>query len=247
MRYRLVLLGAANPETRRMLLDARERQGVEPYAFIDNDPAKWGSEFCGLPVLGGIASVEAIDAPDIRYVNLITRDTRTRYLTTHEMLERGCRFTNLIHSAIDLTDVTIGTGNYLQAGVAVQAGAVIGDNVSFHVGSIIAHEVRVGNSVFIAPGVCVAGCVDIGDGVFIGANATLLPRIRIGNWATVGAGAVVLSDVPDGATVVGNPARVVRQAPVPFTGHERLPTWSRISEPRSEGSPPGTGSSPACR
>jgi sugar O-acyltransferase (sialic acid O-acetyltransferase NeuD family) len=205
-----------------MLIDAKDHQDLLPHAFIDNDPAKWGSEFCGLPVVGGIASVEAINAPDVRYVNLITRDTRTRYLTTHEMLERGGRFTNLIHSTIDLTDVTFGTGNYLQAGVAVQAGAVIGDNVSFHVGSIIAHEARVGNSVFIAHGVCVSGCVEIGDGVFIGANATVLPRIRIGAWATVGAGAVVLSDVPDGATVVGNPARVVREAPVPFTGHERL-------------------------
>ena len=221
--HRLVLLGAANPETRRMLLDAQAHQALVPYAFIDNDPAKWGSDFCGLPVVGGIASVEAINAPDVRFVNLITRDTRTRYLTTHEMLEQGCRFTNLIHSQIDLTDVTIGTGNYLQAGVAVQAGAVVGDNTSFHVGSIIAHEAQVGSSVFIAHGVCVSGCVEIGDGVFIGANATVLPRIRIGAWATIGAGAVVISDVPEGATVVGNPGRIIRQAQVPFTGHQSLP------------------------
>jgi sugar O-acyltransferase (sialic acid O-acetyltransferase NeuD family) len=222
VKYRLVLLGAANPETQRMLIDAERHQCLLPHAFIDNDSSKWGTEFCGLPVVGGIASVDAINAPDVRYVNLITRDTRTRYLTTHEMVKRGCRFTNLIHSQIDLTGVTIGTGNYLQSGVMVQAAATIGDNVSFHVGSIIAHEARIGNSVFIAHGVCVSGSVEIGDGVFIGANATLLPRIRIGAWATVGAGAVVLSDVPDGATVVGNPARVVREAPVPFTTHERL-------------------------
>jgi sugar O-acyltransferase (sialic acid O-acetyltransferase NeuD family) len=221
-KYRLVLLGAANPETQRMLIDARDHQDLIPHAFIDNDKAKWGSQFCGLPVIGGIASVAAIDAPDVRFVNLITRDTRTRYLTTHEMVARRCRFTNLIHSKIDLTGVTIGTGNYLQSGVVVQAAVTIGDNVSFHVGSIIAHEAHIGSSVFIAHGGCVSGSVDIGDGAFIGANATILPRIRIGAWATVGAGAVVLSDVPDGATVVGNPARLVREVPVPFTGHARL-------------------------
>ncbi|MCA1553953.1 MAG: acetyltransferase [Chloroflexi bacterium] len=47
-------------------------------------------------------------------------------------------------------------------------------------------------------------------GAKIGANATLLPGITIGENALVGAGAVVVDDVPDGAVVVGNPARVVK-------------------------------------
>lgn len=44
----------------------------------------------------------------------------------------------------------------------------------------------------------------------IGANATLLPGVTVGRDALVGAGAVVVRDVPDGAVVVGNPARIVR-------------------------------------
>lgn len=48
-------------------------------------------------------------------------------------------------------------------------------------------------------------------GAKIGANATLLPGVSIGRGALVGAGAVVVHDVPDGAVVVGNPARVVKQ------------------------------------
>ncbi len=43
----------------------------------------------------------------------------------------------------------------------------------------------------------------------IGANATILPGVRIGRDALVGAGAVVTKDVPAGAVVVGNPARVI--------------------------------------
>jgi UDP-2-acetamido-3-amino-2,3-dideoxy-glucuronate N-acetyltransferase len=48
----------------------------------------------------------------------------------------------------------------------------------------------------------------------IGSGATLLCGITIGEGAMVGAGSVVTKDVPDGATVVGNPARVIhsRQA-----------------------------------
>ncbi len=48
-------------------------------------------------------------------------------------------------------------------------------------------------------------------GAKIGANATLLPGVTIGENALVGAGAVVVRDVPPGAVVVGNPARVVKR------------------------------------
>lgn len=50
----------------------------------------------------------------------------------------------------------------------------------------------------------------IREGARIGANATILPGIVIGRGALVGAGSVVVSDVPDGAVVVGNPGRIVR-------------------------------------
>jgi len=48
------------------------------------------------------------------------------------------------------------------------------------------------------------------NGAIIGANVTVLPGIIIGIKALVGAGAVVVKDVPDGAVVAGNPARVIK-------------------------------------
>lgn len=49
----------------------------------------------------------------------------------------------------------------------------------------------------------------IGNNVRIGAGAKLLGSIRVGDGARIGANAVVLTDVPDGATAVGVPARIV--------------------------------------
>jgi maltose O-acetyltransferase len=52
--------------------------------------------------------------------------------------------------------------------------------------------------------------VRIGKHAWIGGGAIILPGISIGDEAVVGAGSVVTRDVPAGATVLGNPARIVR-------------------------------------
>lgn len=56
----------------------------------------------------------------------------------------------------------------------------------------------------------IKGAPTVGDYVTIGAGAKLIGPIHIGNRVTIGANAVVTKDVPDGATVVGNPGRVIR-------------------------------------
>jgi maltose O-acetyltransferase len=54
--------------------------------------------------------------------------------------------------------------------------------------------------------------VVIGRNVWIGGGAILLPGITVGDDAVIGAGSVVTRDVPAGAIVAGNPARVLKRA-----------------------------------
>jgi len=61
-------------------------------------------------------------------------------------------------------------------------------------------------------GVARSGKVTIGDGAWLGANVVVFPGVTIGRNAIVGANSVVTHDVPDHATAVGAPARVVQPA-----------------------------------
>lgn len=52
--------------------------------------------------------------------------------------------------------------------------------------------------------------IKIGKNVWIGGGALIMPGVTVGDDALIGAGAVVTKDVPAGATVAGNPARVLK-------------------------------------
>lgn len=54
----------------------------------------------------------------------------------------------------------------------------------------------------------------IGEDAFLGARVIVLPGVTVGPGAALGAGAVISKDVPAGATMIGNPARMVKRREV---------------------------------
>lgn len=71
----------------------------------------------------------------------------------------------------------------------------------------VGHDAYIGAGCELAPGVVICGYAEICSSVKIGVNACVLPYVKVGAGARIGAGAVVTKDVPEGVTVVGNPAR----------------------------------------
>ncbi len=98
---------------------------------------------------------------------------------------------------------TIGGGLYIAhiGGVHINPQAVIGSNCD------IAHRVTIGASAMGRKGAPV-----LGDEVYIGTGATLVGKIKIGTGAKIAANTLVMTNVPDGATVMGVPGRIIMRA-----------------------------------
>ena len=84
-------------------------------------------------------------------------------------------------------------------------------------GTVIVRDATIGDDAIIfhacTIGMAKPGKIKIGDRVYIGTGATILGPVTIGDDVRIGAGAIVNFDVPDGATVVGPPAQIVKVNP----------------------------------
>lgn len=105
-------------------------------------------------------------------------------------------------------------------GIEIHPGAQIGEGVFIDhgMGVVIGETAIIEDDVVLFHGVTLGGTgkekgkrhPTIKKGAFISAHAQILGPVTIGESARIGASAVVLSDIPNEATAVGIPAKVVR-------------------------------------
>jgi len=125
------------------------------------------------------------------------------------------------HNVVIREENSLGDNVWIWSNAVIDYGCRIGSGVRIHCGCYIAQLTTIEDDVFLAPGVVIANdkkfvmkpCPGptIRKAARIGCNVTLLPGIEIGLGAWIGAGSVVTKDVPAGAVVYGNPARVARK------------------------------------
>lgn len=211
-----VILGAGGGG--RLYLDTlrscSEAGNAEVIGFIDDNPELQGRQVLGIPVLGTYTQLpELIKRHNIKGILVAYSDRfmRLREERFNQRRELGLKPINAIHpSAVIAPSVSIGEGVFIGRGVMIDLEAKIGDNCSIHRGSTIGEDCVLEENVWLAGGVNLAGRVIIGKNTMLGTGANVIPRCHIARDVIVGAGAVVIKDVPEGVTVVGVPAKIIK-------------------------------------
>ena len=151
------------------------------------------------------------------FVSLAIADSKVREKLAIRCAADGVQFLEVRASNVVLLDsVAIGDGAILCPFVTLTSNIQIGRHFHANIYSYVAHDCVIGDFVTFAPSVKCNGNVVIEDHAYIGTGAVIKqgrPRdpLVIGRGAVVGMGAIVTKSVPAGATVVGNPARLLEK------------------------------------
>ena len=135
---------------------------------------------------------------------------RLAHMISHFLYKKNLLFLARLISQIArfLTGIEIHPGATLGAGILIDHG----------MGVVIGETAELGDRITIYHGTTLGGTgkekgkrhPTVGNNVVIGAGSKVLGNIKIGSNSKIGANSVVLHDVPEGATVVGIPGRVVK-------------------------------------
>lgn len=220
MKKQLIFVGAgALPETLHVIAEAGNlKDEPELLGVLDDDVALQGATICGVPVLGPLSTAPSY-AEHIEFVFGIgshrTRIERPEIMSKMQVAES--RFASVIHrSAKILPGVHVGPGCIVHPGTIIGQDSVLeGFNLVF-TNSIIASRNQLDRFAMITSLVALTDRVHVGYSAFVGTGAVIGEGVTIGAGASVSLGSVVQRDVPNGVSVMGNPAKPFGRTSLPI-------------------------------
>lgn len=193
----------------KVVLDILIESGASILGFIDDDRARIGQKIRGFSILGDFSYLEKRNSLNIA---LGIGDNVIREKIFKRAKNMNIPVASAIHpGAIVSKDIKIKEGVVIMPGAVVNSGTVLEEGVVVNTGASVDHDCYLEKFSQIWPGAHLAGSVRVGEFSYVGTGASVIQNINIGNNAMVGAGAVIISDVPDRATVAGNPGRIIKK------------------------------------
>ena len=215
-RQRIAIWGAGGHG--RVVLDVlRCCNHNEVVCFVDDDPNLSGGRVMSLPVVLPRDVIARARAMGVDAVIPAIGTNAVRWSKFAKILDAELDVPQAIHPTVEISRTIsfLGRGIQAMAGVIINTGATVGDNVILNTRSLIEHDCVVEDHCFIGPGTVLGGAVHVGRGAFLGIGTMVKPGVHIGDGTMTGVGAVVVNDLPPGVLAVGVPARPVRDLLLP--------------------------------
>ena len=205
MRDKLIIIGASGHG--KVVADiAIKMNKWKRIAFLDDDESIKTS--MGLEVIG--KTTDAFTYKDEADFFVAIGNNAVREKVQENLMEKGLNVASLIHpSAVIGTDVEIGIGTAVMAGVIVNSSTRIGKGCIINTSSSLDHDNVIEDYVHISPGASLAGTVRVGKGSWLGIGSVVSNNVNICSGCKVGAGAVVVKDITESGTYVGVPVKKI--------------------------------------
>jgi len=202
-----LLLIAASGLAREVL--SADQGDYRVVGVLDDDPTLAGSLVGGVAVLGGVELARDRDEALLICVGLGSGRQKVAARLARLGVDEA-RFATLFDQSVRVpSGCQVGAGSILLAGVVLTADVAIGRHVVAMPQVILTHDDCVGDFATLAAHATLGGSVSIGEAAYLGMNCSIRQGVTIGAAAIIGMGAVVLTDVPQGETWAGVPARAL--------------------------------------
>lgn len=208
---RIVLYGAGGFGREVALILSGLKDKYELIGFVDDGlQYEKGIDIAGVPFLGGREWVLEHKDEDL-YFNCCIGNPAVKSRIQEELTKMGLRFESIIAKNVFIPNSSvIGPGCVIYSNVGISVDCKIGAGVLLNDGVTVGHDAEIGDYTTIMPGTGISGACKIGSNVRIGGHAFIIPGKKVGDFSTIAAGSVVFSNVKEGTTVLGNPAKRMR-------------------------------------
>ena len=203
----LIIIGAGNVGGFLALNQNLFNESYNIIGFLDDDINKTGKDFWKIPVIGKIDDINKFRDTSVA-IGIANPKIKKSIL---EKIGDDFDFPNFISKNAWISNVvTIGEGVIIYPNVSINHESSIDDFVVINMNCAIGHNSTIKKCCSLAPGVNFAGFTNVDSFVEIGIGVSTVQQIRIGEGSIIGGQTILVKDVPDGATVVGNPGKIIR-------------------------------------
>ena len=206
---RLLIIGAGGHGV--VVAEAAAGSGLwNEIQFLDDDIA--ADSVPSFPIVGRVYEFNAL-ADDDTGIIVAIGDNRVRLALSSDIASSGCHLATVVHpTACISSSASISPGAVVCAGAIINARAMLGRASILSTGATVDHDCDIAAGAHISPGANLAGNVTVGECAWIGIGSAVREGVHIGRDVIAGAGSAIISDVGDGETVGGVPAkRLVKQ------------------------------------